>query len=681
MPSARGIRAGRAFVELFADDSKLVRGLRRAEKRLKAFGDRIRNFGLKMAGAISAAIAPLGVLTIRAAADAQESLSRFEQVFKDQADAAGAFADALAKSVGRSKYEIRDALATFQSFFVGLGFGGTESRELSQRLQALALDFASFHNITDEDAIQRFIAALSGSGEVLDRFGINIKQAALQQELLRTGIRKSWTEVTEQEKALARLNIITRAMGDQGAVGDAVRTAGSFTNQIKRLRGQVRDTAVEIGQALLPIVTPLVAKVAEAAKWFGQWISRNQQLVATIFKVAAAVFAGAIAIALLGTIISGLSSAMAALIAVVTGVGTVFKLLAGVIAFLLSPIGLVIAAVAALGAYLVVASGMGGKALTWLGEKFGALAEDASAAWQGIGDALATGDISLAAKILWLTLKLEWERGTNFLLGIWETFRANFLNVLDSLVYGGQVLWVEFVHTVQTLWAQLISFLQKTWARFDSWHARAVEGTANWIAKRWAELKGRMDDSVDVEFLKRHIDQQSDDRYAEIDDQEREDLAKADDRRNQAVEDAGDRRLEKLKEIVEKDAANSRKREEEHRKRKEQNESDLQNARAEWEQAIQEARKKRQAKEAEAGPEGLDSADDIIDRANQAIAGIGDLLADQAAKIGAQGTFNAANVLGLQAGGATATDRMANGIDKIERNTRPLRNAQEMSFA
>ena len=34
------IRAGRAFVELFADDRKLLRGLRRAEKRLKAFDER-----------------------------------------------------------------------------------------------------------------------------------------------------------------------------------------------------------------------------------------------------------------------------------------------------------------------------------------------------------------------------------------------------------------------------------------------------------------------------------------------------------------------------------------------------------------------------------------------------------------------------------------------------------------
>ena len=38
----------------------------------------------------------------------------------------------------------------------------------------------------------------------------------------------------------------------------------------------------------------------------------------------------------------------------------------------------------------------------------------------------------------------------------------------------------------------------------------------------------------------------------------------------------------------------------------------------------------------------------------------------------------AANVLGLQAGGVS--DRMADGIDKIERNTRPLRDADEISF-
>ena len=47
--SARGIRAGRAFVEFFPDDSKLAPALPRTEKRLKAFGDHIRNMGLKIA--------------------------------------------------------------------------------------------------------------------------------------------------------------------------------------------------------------------------------------------------------------------------------------------------------------------------------------------------------------------------------------------------------------------------------------------------------------------------------------------------------------------------------------------------------------------------------------------------------------------------------------------------------
>jgi hypothetical protein len=59
MANTGAIRAGRAFVELFADDSKLVRGLRRAEKKLKAFGDSVRGFGLKMAKRIT------GLLSVR----------------------------------------------------------------------------------------------------------------------------------------------------------------------------------------------------------------------------------------------------------------------------------------------------------------------------------------------------------------------------------------------------------------------------------------------------------------------------------------------------------------------------------------------------------------------------------------------------------------------------------------
>src|SRR5262245_3402549 len=56
MASARGIRAGAAYVELYLSDSRLVRGLEKAEKRLKAFGEGLRSIGTKMA-TIGAAVA------------------------------------------------------------------------------------------------------------------------------------------------------------------------------------------------------------------------------------------------------------------------------------------------------------------------------------------------------------------------------------------------------------------------------------------------------------------------------------------------------------------------------------------------------------------------------------------------------------------------------------------------
>jgi len=636
MASTRGIRAGRAFVELFADDSKLVRGLRRAERKVRAFGDSIRGFGLKMAGAISAVIAPLGVLTIRAAADAQESLSRFEQVFKDQADAAGAFADALADSVGRSKYEIRDALATFQSFFLGLGFGSSPARELSQSLQTLALDFASFNNISDAEAIQRFIAALSGSGEVLDRFGINIKQAALQQELLRMGIAKSWTQVTEQEKALARLNIITRAMGDQGAVGDAVRTAGSFTNQMKRLRGQVRDAAVEIGQSLLPIVTPLVAKVAEAARWFGQWVSRNQQLIATIFKVAAGAVAVGAAIAALGTVVAGFGAMLSGAVTVITTVVAALELLGTAIALLVSPIGLVIAALAGMAGYLISATSSGGKALDWLSDRFTALKDGAMASFRGIADALQAGDIALAAKILWSSLKLAWLKGTEGLRRTWESFQAGLTGV-----------FIDLTATLKSVWAEFLRLWRST-----------TEVTANWLAKRMLEIQGLFDESLDVDYAKRHAEQQSDAALRDIDKQATD--------RKQEIE-AERRQRQKLNQ-------------DQHNANVAAQEAAVQAARAEWQAAIDEAKRAPAPGSGDAAPGSestapgsLDDPDAIINRAREALAGLGDigeLVEAEAAKIGVKGTFNAAALRGLNSGGAA--DRTAQATEETAKHTKKL---------
>ena len=75
MATSQGIRAGRAYVELFADDGKLVRGLRSAETKLKAFGASVRAIGLKMFAAGSVLAGPL-TATIKAASLAGISKAR-----------------------------------------------------------------------------------------------------------------------------------------------------------------------------------------------------------------------------------------------------------------------------------------------------------------------------------------------------------------------------------------------------------------------------------------------------------------------------------------------------------------------------------------------------------------------------------------------------------------------------
>jgi len=666
MPSAKGIRAGRAFVELFADDSKLVRGLRRAEKKLKAFGNSIRNLGLKMAGLGTAILAPL-------LGTAKAFSSMGDQVAK-MAKRTGLSVEALselrfvASQTGTEFESLEMGFRRMQRSIYDAGRGLSTAKDA---LIDLGLRFEDLDGLSPEEQFKLL-------GEAISRIEDPTKKAAIAMTLFgRTGT-NLLPMFAKGAAGIEQLQQEARRLGLTMSSEDA-KAAEDFTDALDALWKVVKMGVFRVGAALAPVLKQLAETIIGVATNISAWVQANREIIVTIMKVAAAVLAGGVALAALGTIISGLGSALGGLIAVVTTVGTVFKLLAGVIAFLLSPIGLVIAAVAALGAYLVVATGAGGKALTWLGEKFGVLKDDALTAYQGIADAMAAGDISLAVKVLWLSIKMEWTRGVNFLEKAWLNFR-NFFIRIGYDAWHGLLAVVEVVwNALEVGWIETTAFFSKTWARFTGFFAKTWERIKSGAKKAWNWIRGLFDDSIDLAAENKLVEQQKQAAISQIDNEqqrkiaEREAQRQAERQRAAAVHEATMAEIgrENLRKHSELDA--------EYERRMAENEADLEKARKEWRDAIEEARKKRQTKEAaDGGPDKLDSADDIIAKANRALAGMGDLLAGQAAKIGSQGTFVAANVLGLQTGGAT--DRMATGIDKIERNTRPLRNAQELSF-
>ena len=113
--------------------------------------------------------------------------------------------------------------------------------------------------------------------------------------------------------------------------------------------------------------------------------------------------------------------------------------------------GLAVAAVVALNVglgVLVLKSDAGKRALAFLGMEFGKLKGRALEAFSGIRDALSTGNIKLAAKILWLGLKEEWLRGKTFILEATLGIRDSFIDAVAEMAK----VWSNFTRNFSVAW-------------------------------------------------------------------------------------------------------------------------------------------------------------------------------------------------------------------------------------
>ena len=205
-----------------------------------------------LSSAFSNGIIPL----ISMASNMEESRSKFAAVFKDQEDSARAFAASFAQSVGRSQLELETFMSGLQNTFVSAGFARDEGNKLSQTVTRLAVDLASFNNLSDEEALTKLKAGLAGEAEGLKSLGVFINETVLNQKLMQMGFAKNSQEATEQQKILARLAIITESTKD--AQGDAAKTSGSLANSWKGLTGSLFDLGSEIGSALIPAAQSVI---------------------------------------------------------------------------------------------------------------------------------------------------------------------------------------------------------------------------------------------------------------------------------------------------------------------------------------------------------------------------------------------------------------------------------------
>lgn len=251
-------QAGSAVVVLRVKGRKQVANeLSGMQKRLQAFGSSIRSMGGMLAKGLAAGGAVVGAglaaglaKSIQAASDMQETMNKFNVVFGESADIMKTWSDQTAQGFGRSKQQVASFLASAQDLLVPMGMAPDKASDMSQALTTLAMDLGSFNNMADADVMRDLQAALTGSGEVMKKYGVIVSESVVKQELLNQGLNPS--NATEAQKAMARYNIILR--GTTAAQGDVARSSNSFANQWKAIQAAASDLFVVIGSELLPVI-------------------------------------------------------------------------------------------------------------------------------------------------------------------------------------------------------------------------------------------------------------------------------------------------------------------------------------------------------------------------------------------------------------------------------------------
>jgi hypothetical protein len=633
--NTKGIRAGKAFVEIFADDSRLMRGLNAARQKLSAFGAGVRASGLKMMGAGAAIAAPM-VAAAKSAADSGAAIYEMSKRTGMSVPNLSALAYA-SEMTGASLDNVEVSVKKMQKALFEAAQGGEKAQEA---FSLLGLSVDDLAKLNPDEQFALIAKRLS-----------DIKDPAIKSGIALELFGKSGTELIPMMENLQSLS------GDAAKLGliktDAsAKEAKEFSDVLKILGLVVKSVVNSIGTALMPVLKQFATRIIDGVLTVRNFIREHQQLVVTVFQVAAAIMGVGAGLLAVSYIFTGLSKAVGVLSTIFGVVQSVITGIVAVIGAMLTPIGLVVTAIVGLGAYFLYASGAAGKAVDWLGGVFASVAEDATASFGAISNALAGGDIVAAAKVLWAQLKMWWEQGTSGISDTWNGALLWMKQVFFEAVGGWRIIFEEMGHGLTVAWIETTSFLSQTWTKFTTALMEAWNWVATGLEKAWNRIKGVFVKGFDADTANKAAEEAYQSKIKELENNKNAALAERE-RKRQGERDAESAENDaNLNKIIDETEAWKKSAQDERDAKKAQNQADIDAAKKE----LDDARSKANAVKPRKGVGQL-SMDDYLKNAKGLMGDLDDL--NGLSKQTTRGTFNANALAGL-AGGP---------IDKVVTNT------------
>ena len=201
----------------------------------------------------------------------------------------------------------------------------------------------------------RLISPAKEGATWIARLGINITNAdgsmkdsvTVQKEL-----NEAFSGLSESEQIAAAsaifgknqmapwLALISTAPSDVNALNEALQTEGTtaemanammsgFGGSLEKLKSSIDVAVTSFGEALAPVISKVAAAIQRLVDWFNSLDTEQQQMIATIALVVAAI--GPLLI-IIGTVISSISTLLPVIAALMGPIGAVIGVIAGVVA-------------------------------------------------------------------------------------------------------------------------------------------------------------------------------------------------------------------------------------------------------------------------------------------------------------------------------------------------------------
>jgi tape measure domain-containing protein len=464
--STGNIRAGGAFVELFADGTKLSAGLAAAAQRVQQWGAQIARAGatlaaplLGVANALTGAAWAAATSAVREFAGQMVTSSSDFEVARISLDALLGSAEAGGKIFDDLK---RFALVTPFSFGGALEFSrrlsvvGYEAEELIPVMTKLG-DVVAIATGGGTEHMQTMVMALSKMRSMSVTHARELNQVAnlgipiwkrlaehvgVAEDKIRDAVRAG--QVSGAEGAAALLSLADDSRFKDGMA----RVQGTFKILYSNLQDLFEQLAVEVGKPLFDGLKDGFRSVNEFLQsgTGKEWAARLREGIAAAVQGFAQVAAfvaryhAEILMAVAGT---------AALGAGLMAAGTAVSMIGTAAAVLAPALGLVVGHVGWL-----VGTGMGrlvlalrGASAAWglfhsegvaatgeIREAWAGVGSSVAASWAAVVESVRAGDLEHAFKVAALTLELEWVRLVDALKATWTSLGFHILKTIDAVI-------------------------------------------------------------------------------------------------------------------------------------------------------------------------------------------------------------------------------------------------------